>query len=179
MKKIIFSILVIILSFFFIGLFWHQKNYFQQKSSKNLSQTQSFSPKPFFATTSFENLNPFLKNELELQQKINKDILKLTENIIPDENKNFSDYKNDINKIQEKFKIEKNQDLQPAFFINLAKELSKIRPPTLFYQFHLELIKIYYSIGLALEEFKTTNDPFKKLMLYNFIKVNLEKLNIK
>jgi FtsZ-interacting cell division protein ZipA len=170
MKKFIIPIIIFILFFFFVGLFFSKK----ETSLKIIEENQ----KQKEATTSLET-----KKEtdslfiLEFERKVNEEVNKLTEKIKPDENKSINDYREEISRIQQKFNQKKEtQEINPDFLIETAQDLSKINPPPLLYSFHLELIKVFYKLGLALKEYSATTDPTKKILLYNLIKTILEKV---
>jgi FtsZ-interacting cell division protein ZipA len=172
MKKFIIPIIIFILIFFFIGLFFSKKETSLKIIKENQKQnevTTSSLPK-----TNKETSSLFI---LEFERKANEEINKLTEKIKPDENKSINAYREEITKIQQKFNQQKEtQKINPDVLIEIAQDLSKINPPPLLYSFHLELIKIYYKLGLALKEYSATTDPTKKILLYNLIKATLEKI---
>lgn len=175
MKKIIFIIFALFLIIFLIGLFFSQKeNIIKIIKNEQVSKTQ-INQIPSLATSTLDQSN--LTFTLELQKQINQEINKLTENLKPDENKSLSQYQKEIKQIQKNLDVALNkQDIKPEILINLAQELSSIKPPPIFYSFHLELIKTYYTLGLALQQFQQTDDPVKKILLYNLIKATLEKI---
>jgi len=175
MKKIIFIIFALFLIIFLIGLFFsHKENIIKIVKNEQGSKTQ-INQTPTLTTSTIDQSN--LTFALELQKQINKEVNKLTENLKPDENKSLSQYQKEIQQIQKKLDLAlNNQDIKPETLINIAQELSSINPPPVFYSFHLELIKTYYTLGLAFQQFQQTDDPIKKMLLYNLIKTTLEKI---
>lgn len=133
--------------------------------------------KPQATNSTKESNASTLDFTLKFQEKINQDVANLTKNLKPDENKSISQYQNEIQKVQLKLlPFIAKQNIDPQTLINVAKDLASIKPPPLFYSFHLELIKTYYTLGLALKESQQTNDPIKKALLYNLINSTLEKI---
>jgi predicted RND superfamily exporter protein len=171
MKKFIIPIIIFILIFFFIGLFFSKKETSLKIIKENQKQKE-------VATSSLEtNKETSSLFILEFERKVNEEVNKLTEKIKPDENKSINAYREEIAKIQQKFNPQKEtQEINPDVLIEIAQDLSKINPPTLLYSVHLELIKVYYKLGLALKEYSTATDPTKKILLYNLIKATLEKI---
>jgi FtsZ-interacting cell division protein ZipA len=171
MKKFIIPIIIFILIFFFIGLFFSKKETSLKIIKENQKQKEAVTSS---LETNKETSSLFI---LEFERKVNEEVNKLTEKIKPDENKSINAYREEIAKIQQKFNPQKEtQEINPDVLIEIAQDLSKINPPPLLYSIHLELIKIYYKLGLALKEYSTTTDPTKKILLYNLIKVTLEKI---
>jgi hypothetical protein len=164
MKKIIVAFSLFFLIFFLIGLFSSKK----EKSIEISQETQKKHSITVLSTSNeFQIEAPFI---LFFEKKTNEEIVKLTENLKPDPNKNINDYNKEIAKIRQKIQLKENmQNINPQIFIDIAKELSKINPPPTLYNYHLELIKNYYKLGLALKEFYTVNDSSKKILLYNLI----------
>ncbi len=125
----------------------------------------------------------FLYNLKNFNDKLNKEYKNIVKNITPDQNKTLNNYKKEIESVSKKFNkiIEQkadNNNLNPEIFINLSKELSLIKPPIHFYETHLEIIKIYLTIGLALKESQKLNNPIEKIILYNIIRNNINKINL-
>jgi len=178
MKKVIFAFVIFFLSFFLIGLFFAGR----EKNSKILkSEEKKENSITSLETTSSSNLSGGTDASfiLEFERKVNEDVSKLTEGIKPDENKTINDYRGEIAKIQQKFNSSNDtQKSNPDTLIEIAQELSKINPPPLLYSIHLDLIKAYYKLGLALKELSITTDQTKKLLLYNLIKTTLEKIKL-
>jgi hypothetical protein len=176
MKKIIISLIIFFLVFFFIGLFFSKK----ETSLKTIKETIKENKKEI-TTSSLLKINTTTESIfiLDFEKKINEDFLKLTEKIKPDENKKIDDYTKELVQIQQKLKpLKSTQEIKPDILIEVARDLSKINPPPLLYSLHLELIKTYYKLGVALKEFSTTNDPVKKMLLYNLIKTTLNKIKL-
>ncbi len=173
MKKLILSAVIIFVIFVLIGIFSSSN-----KKVVNLEKKEKAEDIYYQSTTSTKfNQEPILSSMGDFQRKVEEETLKLTENLLPDDNKKIDEYRKELNSLQEKVKLPQNQEeISPEIFFNLAKELSLIRPPTIFYSFHKELIKTYYSIGLAIKEAESTNDPMTKILLYNFIKTKLEQI---
>jgi hypothetical protein len=179
MKKIIITLIIFLLIFFFIGLFFAKKETLLKITKEN--QKQEKIPTSSLPGTNKETNSLFI---LDFEKKVNEELNKLTEKIKPDENKSLEEYRKEITQIQQQFKPPKDTpkiDSETLMKISqnleeIAKELSQINPPPLFYSFHLELIKINYKLSLAFKEFVTTTDPNKKILLYNLIKATLEKI---
>jgi len=181
MKKIIFIIFALFLIIFLIGLFLSRKENIvkiiknEQDLKINPISTSTSMTTPTSTKSTIDQSN--LTFSLELQKQINQEVSKLTENLKPDENKSLSQYKTEMQKIQLKLDSAlKQEKIKPADLINFAKDLALIQPPSTLYQFHLELIKTYYTLGLAFQQFQQTDDPIKKMLLYNLIKTTLEKI---
>jgi hypothetical protein len=171
MKKILIAFTLFFLIFFLIGLFFSKK----EKSIEISQERQKrHSITVLSPSNEFKIEGPFI---LSFEKNANEEIVKLTENLKPDSNKNIEDYNKEIAKIRQKIQLKENiQNINPQIFINIAKELSKINPPPNLYNQHLELIKNYYKLGLALKEFYTINDPLQKILLYNLITATLKNL---
>lgn len=176
MKKIIIPLSLIIIIIFFIGLFFSKK----ETSLKVLNQNQKNqeqTTKPTTTPTIEINDQSALTFTLEFERKINEELEKLTKDIKPDENKSLSQYREEVLKIQQKFHLATNtQEIDPEILINIAQSLAKISPPPILYSLHLELIKTYYKLGVTLKEYQSTTELQKKILLYNIIKVTLEKI---
>lgn len=114
-------------------------------------------------------------------KEINEGFEKLKENIKIDNNKNEADYQREISNWQKEFlkQYKKTKILDYRIILKFAEELSLINPPPRFYDFHLELLKTFYSVGIGLKKYQETDDIFLKNYLYNFIRDNLEKLKVK
>ena len=116
---------------------------------------------------------------INFQIKVNKEIDQLTSKIKEDINQSITKYNQQVLNIIKKqpaIEYKNNQKVNSNVIIDTAKKLSNINPPPLLYHFHIELIKSYYTVGKAIEEFQNSNDPVQKLLLYNLIKNQLEKL---
>jgi hypothetical protein len=177
MKKFIIPIIIFFLIFFFIGLFLSKKETSLKTTKENQNEISTSSlPEIDKRTGSF--------SILEFERRVNEDVNKLTKELKPDENKSVEEYNKEITRIQQRLKLPENtQKIDSETLIkisrdleDISKELSQINPPLIFYSFHLELIKIYYKLGLAFKELGTTNDSAKKVLLYNLIKATLEKM---
>jgi hypothetical protein len=183
MKKIIFIIFTLFLIIFLIGLFLSYKkslvkviNKQQELKIHPLSTSSLITTSTLTTSTSTINLSN-LALTLELQKQINQEVNKLTANLTPDTNKSISQYQQEIKQAHQDLNLSINsQNFKPEIFINLAKKLTSVRPPTIFYSFHLELIKTYYTLGYLFQEFEKTNDPVKKTLLYNLIKTTSENI---
>jgi peptidoglycan hydrolase CwlO-like protein len=188
MKKkfilLIVILFIILLIFFFIGFFKTKiktqiMNFNQDKqlptiitesTLNQLSQANS--------TSSISTFNNTL-SPIDFQIKINKEIDQLTSKIKEDTNQSITKYNQQVLNIiknQPTIEYKNNQKVNINAIIDTAKQLSNINPPPLLYHFHIELIKTYYTVGKAMEEFQNSNDPVQKLLLYNLIKNQLEKL---
>ena len=162
---------------FLIGLF-------SSKKEINLNFTKKNQKSQEIITNTSSNLTTIKDSFLilEFEKRINENLNQLTKKINPDKNKDLYEYQNEVSKILKQFDIYKEGSNStkiekiPDLLIKIAQDLSKINPPPLFYETHLELIKTYYSLGVALKEFLTTTDINKKILLYNLIKSTLEKL---
>jgi hypothetical protein len=171
MRKIILPLAISIFIIFLIGLLFSKKEATLKIVKENQEQKQKETPTSSLPASNKKTESLFI---LDLERKINEDVSKLTENIKPDEKKNINDYRKEVAEIQQRFSKTKN--VEPDVFIKIAQDLSKINPPPLIYPLHLELIKVYYKLGLALDEFEKTNDPTQKILLYNLIKSTLEQI---
>jgi hypothetical protein len=181
MKKIIFIIFALFLIIFLIGIFvGHKENIIKIIKNEQNLKNNTISPStlmtaPTLVTSTIDQST--LAFALELQKQINQEVNKLTENLKPDANKSLSQYKTEMGKIHLKLESTLQQGkINPTDLINFAQDLASIQPPSTLYQFHLELIKTYYALGLAFQQFQQTDDPIKKMLLYNLIKTTLEKI---
>jgi len=178
MKKFFIGLTIFVFVLFLIGFFFSKKETTLKIVKKNQEQKTptSFSEENSLSDT---NKNPDIVSILELDKKINKEAEKLIEKIKTDENKGINDYYNELNEVFKKNRPTSTEDIKevnPQILIDISQELSKINPPPLFYSFHSELVKTYYKLGVALKEFSETNEPTKKILLYNLIKATLEKI---
>jgi hypothetical protein len=179
MKKFIIPLIILFIVFFFIGLFFSKKEKTLKIIKGNNKEVKIDTSIINSATTSSSVINERIGANfiLEFERKVNEDVNRLTQQIKPDEKISMNDYYSQLNKILKKTKITENsQKIDPENLIEIAQDLSKINPPQLFYSFHLELIEIYYKLGLAYKEFYNTNDPVKKMLLYNLIRSTLDKI---
>ncbi len=170
MKKIIILVLSVFLIFFLIGVF----------ISKSATSYRSFTINNTVFTTSTttgSNIIKDLQNNtiisvaMEFQKKIEQNITQMTQNLTSDNTKTIFQYREELSRVAQKFNFSNDlQKVQPDLFIKLSKELSQIKPPPVFYSFHLDLIKTYYSIGVALKEIAETKDLNEKILLYNYLK---------
>jgi hypothetical protein len=182
MKKIIIPLTIFFVIFFFVGLFFAKKETALKISKTNLQEKKVLDD----SVTNIATTSPFhIKGEpgagfiLEFETKINEEVSKLTEQVKSDEKIGINNYYSELTRVLKTFKpIENTQQIDPKILINIAQDLSKMNPPPLFYSFHLELIKIFYKLGMAYKELYNTNDPVKKMLLYNLIKVTLEKIKL-
>jgi hypothetical protein len=177
-KKIIIIIIVLFIMIALIGIFFgrNEKTFKVIENQQPTSQTSTNSINIDTSTPSLNDQSN-LTFTLEIQTKINQEVNKLTAGLTTDENKSASQYQQEIAKIQNKLNLNTStKNINPENLINIAKELAAIKPPPIFQQFHLELIKLYYGLGYTLQEFQKTDDPVKKILLYNLIKANLDKI---
>jgi len=175
MKKIFIGLTIFVFIFFLIGFFFSKKETAFKIIKKN--QEQKTSTPSWETSLPDTNKNSNFTYILELEKKINEEVEKLTEKVKPDEEKGLNDYYNELNKILKKFKPPEGvKEIDSQILIDISQDLSKINPPPLFYSSHLELIRTYYKLGVTLKEFSDTNDPTKKILLYNLIKATLEKI---
>ncbi len=179
MKKVIFIFFGLLFFIFLIGFFTpknlslNQINPFQEFKPIIATSSKSFSEIPQI----FQEF-PYLSLMSEFQRKLDEGFQNLTKDLTPDPEKTLAQYRENLAKLQEKIKIPANtQEISPDIFFNLAKELASIRPPSIYYSFHLELIKTYYALGLALKEAQETDDLFKKFIWYNYLKNLAEKMS--
>jgi hypothetical protein len=162
MRKIITISILLILLISLVLFIVLSKKEFAFKKSPAISTTISTTTESTYIT--------------ELNQKIQEEINKLTKNIKPDENKSVTNYFNEISIFLKNFNSSANKEIDHNELLKNAEALSKINPPKILYDFHLELISSYYKIGYALKEFKSTDDKEKKLLLYNFINTIIKNL---
>ncbi len=135
------------------------------------------------SSTSKISFEPFLEAETELQKKIDNNFEALKTKIKTDPRKNISTYLQETQKIQKSFSERlnrinsKSEKISPDFLLSLANNLAQIEPPEILYEFHLKMVKSYYSIGLAFKEYMETNNETKKIMLYNFIMKKIKEID--
>lgn len=158
-----------------------KENTLEQKNDQlfSLKQTTSsifnFDKNILSTSTSFEN---YFSKLQEFNSKLENRYSTMIENVFPDPQKKIEDYKQEIEKINNEFeqKIKNNKNLNSKTIIDLAEKLASINPPKLLYQAHLEFIKTYLTLGLALEEIENSKDDETKLILYNIIKNITEQI---
>jgi hypothetical protein len=110
---------------------------------------------------------------IDINKKIEEIYSKITKNISEDKNKSLAEYGKEIEKVNKEFekklKLNKSNEINGQILIDLAYKFSSIKPPPNFYKIHLNLIKFYLSIGIALGELKKTENEAQKFILYNTI----------
>ncbi|BCX15420.1 MAG: hypothetical protein KatS3mg097_312 [Candidatus Parcubacteria bacterium] len=92
-------------------------------------------------------------------------------------------YKKEIQKISNKFKQYgdiKITDTEKAAEILLAlvNELSNVNPPEVAYDTHLNLIKKYLTLAMALKEYSLATSQAEKNAMYNIIIMTLKQLSV-
>lgn len=157
-----------------MGIFVNKENVIKIKDQKKETYEQSKPTSSLSEITEKQITSSVFY--LEIEREVEKKVYELTKNILPDENKKLSDYQKEISNFIQEFNLINQGSVDSEKIIKFTEELALVRPPPLFYKFHLELIKIYYSVALAIKEIQQTDDEFKKIMLYNFIMNSLEKL---
>lgn len=151
------------------------------KSATFLINTSTKNSEKFKELNIDKNLPNITSSVIYLDIKIEQEVSKLTKNIKPDNQKKIKEYINELSITQEKFLkiLNFEQDLEkldPTIFINLAEEFSKINPPEILYEFHLKIVKIYYSLGVSLDFYKKSKNPVEKIFIYNYIMQILNQL---
>lgn len=185
MKRIIIMFLIIGLIFTIIGLIFSlfSKN-INNINHRNISFSNSNPNKFLFSRPNLvENIDLTTSSSktlidiyFELNQKLENDFNNIKKHIVVDQKKTIEDYNQELEGLQKKFLNKLQQGFSEIFFFELANNLSQINPPPSLLEFHLNLIKRIYAIGLAMEQIKNTNDIFNKNLLYNFINDNLKQL---
>lgn len=187
------GILSIIILFVTIGtLFSHFKNNFNFFLENNKILSSLKENKILFSESNIDignssvnniSFESFLEAETELQKKIDNNFEALKTKIKTDPRKNISTYLQETQKIQKSFSERlnrinsKSEKISPDFLLSLANNLAQIKPPEILYEFHLKMVKSYYSIGLAFKEYMETNNETEKTMLYNFIMKKIKEID--
>ncbi len=133
-----------------------------------------------FATSALDS-NLALFN-LQFYTAVERRFLEIVKKIRKVKTLDIEGYKKEIQKISDKFKqygdikITETEKAAKVLF-NLVDELSNINPPEVAYDTHLNLIKKYLTLAMALKEYNVATSQAEKNAIYNIIILSIDALN--
>ncbi len=137
--------------------------------------------KQFYTLLRAELLSSGVK-KIEIEAQLLKEIQDILKNIVVDETKSNFEYANEFRKEIEKiklinldFKDKNNLAMSGEFILNVAKNLSNIKPTKNYYEFHKGEVLLLAMMGKALIKLANTND-YEEAIALSLILNNLADL---
>lgn len=197
-KRLYFFILIVLGIIFLIGLIAFIQTSKSSLNKSNKYQTQFYSPTDIdYVFQVYDRENKFIENQItyylslaglklnnrRLEEEVNliSSLSSLIDKIEIDSNKSEMTYAYEISNILSKtnllnINLNDKNSLYPNGLLlsSLAEELSRIKPPTNYLNFHKGEIIILGGLGYALKELSTTNDNERATALIQIINTLIE-----